>query len=94
MNIDYPNRGRPARRPFGDPRPRKSGLLSDVDSRALSAAVYILWAALMSRGDDSGRGFGTRGSALSLAAGHRSAPEPVEAAGWAKASPPSAVAMS
>ena len=32
--------------------------------------------------------------ALSLAAGHRSAPEPVEAAGWAKASPPSAVAMS
>jgi hypothetical protein len=50
----------------------------------------------MFRGDDNGRGFGTRGSALSLAAGHRSAPEPVEAApaGWAKASPPSAVAMS
>ena len=58
--------------------------------------MYILWAALMFRGDDSGRGFGTRGSALSVAAGHRSAPEPVEAApaGWAKASPPSAVAMS
>ena len=56
--------------------------------------MYILWAALMFRGDDSGRGFGIRGSALSLAAGHRSVPEPVEAAGWAKASPPSAVAMS
>ena len=57
--------------------------------------MYILWAALMFRGDDSGRGFGTRGSALSLATGHR-VPEPVEAvtAGWAKASPPSAVAMS
>ena len=56
--------------------------------------MYILWAALMFRGDDSGRGFGTRGNALSLATGHRSAPEPVEAAGSAKASPPSAVAMS
>ena len=56
--------------------------------------MYILWAALMFRGDDSGRGFGTRGSVLSLAAGHRRDPEPVEAGGWAKASPPSAVAMS